>query len=180
MWAAIRAEILKGDTMRILTILLASAIFSTSAMATQTAILCEAEGKATSNGGGSMLETDVKLYLTELGKDRDGVRTITDVKGTIKVGGMDEKPPLTEDNAYIGYFRFTKLVKENPNYRPTKYKGFSQFEKFNAYETKGQEDGMWGSFLLEKNTRKASFKAKYIFQAGDHMGGTIHMDCHKE
>lgn len=85
---------------------------------------------------------------------------------------------FNEENSYRGYFEFDE-VKANPNYRPLKYKGHAQFKNFDARYTDGQESGMWGSFVVELKDAK-EFKAHYIFQAGDHIGGTIKFTCTQE
>lgn len=64
----------------------------------------------------------------------------------------------------------------NPKYRPVRYKNMVQFKNFDAVKTKGFEDGMWGSFLIDRSLNDG-VEAKYIFQAGDHMGGTVKFKC---
>lgn len=56
------------------------------------------------------------------------------------------------------------------------YRGYFEFD---ARFTDGQESGMWGSFVIELKDAK-EFKAHYIFQAGDHIGGTIKFTCTEE
>ena len=100
-----------------------------------------------------------------------GLRVLNDIEGTIKTS------PETPDESYIGNFKIASLT-ENPKYRPNKYKGYSQFPKLDATDTTGSsEEGMWGQLLLEKDTSKRTFQAHYVFQAGDHMGGTLHLTC---
>ena len=64
------------------------------------------------------------------------------------------------------------------DYKPTKYKNHFKFEDIDAAFTAGNEDGMWGDFILEKGFAK-EISAHYIFQAGDHMGGTVDFTCQK-
>ena len=79
--------------------------------------------------------------------------------------------------SYIGIFKIVSLA-ENSKYRPIKYKGYSQFQNFDATDTTDSaEDGMWGQLVLEKDMSKTAFQAHYVFQAGDHMGGTLHLIC---
>ncbi len=82
---------------------------------------------------------------------------------------------LSTENAYMGYFNLDSLV-ANPQYRPTKYKDYIQFKNMDATHTVGRESGMWGALILNINTPK-QISAKYIFQAGDHMGGTMPFHC---
>lgn len=104
---------------------------------------------------------------------RRGLRTIREIEGRIQIADITGDM----DNAYKGRFAIQKLT-ENPNYRPRKYKNYSQFEDFDATDTDGSaERGMWGTLLLEKSLDQGRAQARYIFQAGDHMGGTVHFDC---
>jgi hypothetical protein len=83
---------------------------------------------------------------------------------------------------YYGVFNGKNLV-EVPYTRPVKYKNHYRFQKFNADFTAGNESGMWGDFVLNKeidgsrNNDKFETDAHYVFQAGDHLGGTIDYTC---
>ncbi|MCY4644312.1 MAG: hypothetical protein OXB88_06795 [Bacteriovoracales bacterium] len=65
---------------------------------------------------------------------------------------------------------------ENPDYRPRKYKGYSQFGDFD-----GTLGDVWGQLVIDSQTKfkakEKNFKAHYIYQAGDHYGGTLHLSC---
>ncbi|MCY4644356.1 MAG: hypothetical protein OXB88_07020 [Bacteriovoracales bacterium] len=80
----------------------------------------------------------------------------------------DEFDPETAE--YRGDFSAVTLV-ENPHYRPWRYKGYSQFRELDS------TGSMWGELVVERKTEQEKFKAHYIFKAGDHMGGTLHMTC---
>ncbi len=86
----------------------------------------------------------------------------------------DGDTTFNEENSYRGYFEFD-AISANSNYRPLKYKGHIQFKNFDAKYTDGLESGMWGSFVIEPKEKE--FKAYYIFQAGDHIGGTLQFTC---
>lgn len=79
-------------------------------------------------------------------------------------------------NSYMGFFDFDK-ISYNPNYKPIRYKGYTQFKKFDAIHTAGLESGMWGEFVMDITTPDVPFDARYIFQAGDHMGGVVIFTC---
>ena len=102
---------------------------------------------------------------------------ITNLTGMVMADG---DPTNTDpEYAYHGYFKI-KSMTSDPRYRPTKYKNARIFRKVNAYRTKGAEDGMWGDLIVAQSTRRSQsilLEAHYVFQAGDHMGGTIHMKC---
>lgn len=83
---------------------------------------------------------------------------------------------------YYGVFNGNDNL-ELPYIRPTTYKNHYRFHNFDAVETAGSESGMWGQFILNKavdtarSTENFSTDAHYVFQAGDHMGGTIDYTC---
>lgn len=153
----------------------------TATAATQ--IHCFAKGdKAGGNDAGPLM-VDVSLHLN-VSYDRTAKGHVISGGGEMKIASAfeDLKSPeeLNEDNAYIGIFRVVNTP-ENTNYRPRRYKGFMQFPYFDAVETKGRESGMWGALLLQRIYKTAPrFQAKYIFEAGDHMGGTLHLTCTRE
>ena len=107
--------------------------------------------------------------------------TLKNVEGHVFVKSPfeDEAADFSEEDSYRGYFKIDSL-NANPDYRPSKYKGYAQFPKFNAYKTDGREDGMWGYLALDVSSDDSSFKAAYVFQAGDHMGGTVLFDCEEK
>lgn len=148
-----------------------------------TDIHCFAKGNRAGGNDAGPFMVDVSLRLN-IAYDRTAKGHVVNGGGELKVASPFEelKSPeeLNEDNAYIGVFRIVNSP-ENTNYRPRRYKGFMQFPDFDAAETKGRESGMWGSFLLQRIYKTAPrFQAKYIFQAGDHMGGTVHLTCTRE
>jgi hypothetical protein len=102
-------------------------------------------------------------YLEFMVYQKDGVITLGNVLGHIKV------------DRYYGVFSFEK-ISNNPKYKPTKYKDYVQFQDFDAIRTSSQ-DGMWGQLVINKELKKEGMTAHYIFQASDHMGGTIDLTC---
>ena len=105
----------------------------------------------------------------------DGAYSINDVNGDFFVQYDFEVGD--ENYGYRGLFKFGSLV-EKPNYRPRKYKGYSKYERFEAFETNDWDGGgMWGYMVIQKDKSKTPFSAHYIFQAGDHMGGTMDFSC---
>lgn len=145
-----------------------------------TEIRCLAKGNRAGGNGSGPFMVDADLLLA-LSWDKTAKGHVLNGAGLIKVASpyADLKSPedLTEENSYIGAFHVVNS-QENTNYRPRKYRGFIQFPSFDAVKTSGMEDGMWGVFLVQRIYKTApQFQAKYIFQAGDHMGGTIHLTC---
>ena len=115
----------------------------------------------------------VELKIVEE-SNSEGLRSITvfgHVAADYDSGEQGRIDPTTA--YYQGTFTAIKLV-ENPNYKPRRYKGYSQFRDFDASKSMS---GMWGELVIERNTKKEKFQAHYIFQAGDHMGGTLHLTC---
>lgn len=146
-----------------------------------TRALCLAQG--TSVGGNDMgaFTADARLSLMIMKSD-DGVLSLT-AEGLVMVAQAFEEVSgplaLTPENSYIGAFKIP-VTEENQNYRPKKYKGYAQFKPFDAEITVGNESGMWGDFVIEKTyLEKESFRAIYIFQAGDHLGGSLFFTCKK-
>jgi len=163
-------------TSLLLGLLAASSLLAGSAQA-DVDVHCISQGYSTSSEG-RRLYTDAELTLLVGDRpNRDGVFKVWSVQGHINVGAIDTLPPLNEDNAYFAVFN-TPELRSNPFYRPRKYKGYLQFPGLNATETTGLERGvgMWGTLLVQKRLNNR-FRAKYIFKAGDHAGGTVHLVC---
>lgn len=104
-------------------------------------------------------------------------KTISNLVGHVYVQSpySEAHEEINTENSYMGFFK-SESISANPNYRPTRYKNYTQFKNVDATHSTGQEDGMWGSLVLDLNN-KAPFDARYIFQAGDHMGGTVLFTC---
>ncbi len=102
---------------------------------------------------------------------------LSGLEGYIIAGGDRYSDPET---VYQGYFKIKSMINDT-NYNPRKYKNAKVYRNVNAYKTSGAEQGMWGDLILSKPTRTngADLEAHYVFKAGDHMGGTIHMSCVK-
>lgn len=101
---------------------------------------------------------------------------LNNLVGTVIAGGTRNSDP---DSVYRGEFRIKRLVNDL-NYKPNKYKGAKIYRKVNAYKTSGSESGMWGDLIISTSTSsRYDLDAHYVFQAGDHMGGTIHMRCNR-
>jgi hypothetical protein len=137
-------------------------------------VVCYASGPTLAHRGIGLLEATANFEFV-VSENSEGLRTLKDLRGEV----VTDPRHLEFDGSWIGKFRSDELV-ENPNYRPRKYVGYSQFREFDAVDTAGSaESGMWGNFLLEKDMSAEHFQAKYIFQAGDHMGGTLNLGCHR-
>jgi hypothetical protein len=138
-------------------------------------IHCWAEGPSLSSQGSRDLIKTFSHFSFYETRDKNGLRVLIKIKGSIKTANEDYQ------GSYIGTFDLPSKL-ENSNYKPQKYTGYSQFPNFDATSTEGSlENGMWGQFLLEKDYQdKDIFQAHYIFQAGDHMGGTLHLECKVE
>lgn len=136
-------------------------------------IKCEADGPTLSQSDSELRMAKADLSFNDM-KDAEGLRILKNIRGTVMVTASTKAEfgdgELNRETAdYVEDFSIETLS-ENPKYKPTRYKGFSQFKDFDASD-------MWGSFILDKDTNQDSFEAHYIFQAGDHMGGTLHMSC---
>lgn len=149
-------------------IALTALILSTQAFAER--VTCHADTFVTSGEHGKA-DAEISFELNRKTK------TISNVKGHIFVQAIyAESEEINTEESYMGFFSFAKLA-HNPNYRPLKYKGHTQFKNFDAAHTAGQESGMWGSLVIDLESRQPKFDAHYIFQAGDHIGGTVLFTC---
>ncbi len=151
--------------------LIVLAALTLSSQAFSSEVTCRAE-KAIQPGFENM-KADAQL---EFKLDRE-TKTITELNGHIFVQNpyAEANEEISTENSYMGFFKFDSLA-HNENYRPNRYKGFTQFKEFDAVHTAGQESGMWGALVLDLS-KADKFEARYIFQAGDHMGGTVLMTC---
>lgn len=119
------------------------------------------------------METDGDLHFTVNRETKE----ITNLIGHIFVQQVFiEDAEIALNNSYLGFFKF-KTLTSNPNYSPTRYIGYTQYKKFDAVHTAGLESGMWGAFVIDLTKTTPIFDARYIFKAGDHMGGTVLFTC---
>lgn len=133
---------------------------------------CRAEKSIQENETTGM-KTDADISFTI---DREA-KVISNLIGHIFVQQVFiENEDIGVYNSYMGFFKFNDIP-HNPNYRPIRYKGYTQFKEFDAIHTAGLESGMWGEFVIDLTKTTQTFDARYIFQAGDHMGGTVLFTC---
>ena len=136
-------------------------------------LLCKAQGaSAVSSSMEQQVEVKAELKF-KLSEQADGLRVIKDLRGEIMLGAEQQ----ATGESYIGKFEDESAV-ENAKYRPRVYKGFSQFKNINAVVATGsQTAAMVGTLLVEKDVEKEQIKAHYLFQAGDSIGGVLHLTC---
>jgi hypothetical protein len=79
---------------------------------------------------------------------------------------------------YTGVFQGE--FKNDASYRPIVYTQHYKFSDFDAAVTSRWDGGgMWGYFVINKANGEDELAAHYVFQAGDHIGGTIDLNCSK-
>jgi hypothetical protein len=85
---------------------------------------------------------------------------------------------LGED--YYSVFK-SENVSQNPNYRPRVYTNHFQFRGLREVASNNRDGGGMNGDLVISNTVLTSNEARahYVFQSGDHLGGTIDYDCKK-
>lgn len=151
-----------------------SLLFSFSTYATPIKVKCLADQKKEA-AIQNTISVDAELNF-EL--ERNGNKSVlTNIVGHVFItDGNSEQPKFDTENSYMGFFKTEKLVAK-ADYNPRKYKGYAQFENFNAVHSTGIEEGMFGYLALDVSSNKNDFKAVYVFQAGDHMGGTAFLSC---
>ena len=151
-------------------------LFSSQAFASYN-ISCTS-AKAFQQGTGDMLsEAQLTFQLVPHGNGS----VINNINGHIFVKSPLENsnPTFSSNDTYMGYFQIPTLS-ANADYRPNKYEGYAQFKNFNATQTTGEESGMWGYLAIDVTGRSEKLNAVYVFQAGDHMGGTVLLECEIE
>jgi len=118
---------------------------------------------------------DVKLTYV----DSNSPVTI-DYDGKLKAG-YDFDGSNEMDDMYVGTFKNSKESKLSPRARKYKDSSYYRFPDFDADST-GRHDGggMWGYLVISKGLfQNNTFDAYYVFQSGDHMGGTMSLTCSK-
>jgi glycine betaine/choline ABC-type transport system substrate-binding protein len=130
-----------------LLITIAAIIFSTQVFSEN--VICRAEKYIQENEAIGM-KTDANISFTLNKKTKE----LTNIIGHIFVQQVFiENEDIDIYNSYLGFFMFDK-VSHNPNYRPIRYKDYTQFKKFDAIHTAGLENGMWGEFVRSTSTLK--------------------------
>ena len=126
---------------------------------------CQANGtNKLSHYSGADYVAEAKFNIVER-RTIEGLRVIA-ADGRFKFARQNwEKQDEDEYTVKIEY------IEENPYYRPRRYKNYSQFPNFDFI------GDMWGDLIISKETTQDKFYAHYLFQQGDHMGGTLHLSC---
>lgn len=145
--------------------LLVSCVLNEHSLADQAKeITCIATGKKLRRHGST--DEYAQANLNFKFEETDGRAVLKSIRGKI-AASMNE----IDLNSYVGSFNYQK-INNNPNYNPHKYYGYYQF----PLDASESDQGMWGNFVIPFGPAN-KFNTHYIFQAGDHMGGTIDMDC---
>lgn len=160
----------QGEMMKLL-LILATMISTTIAFGSSDftkRVVCEAHSFRPDNGYGDFNNYG-KVYL----KVQSKAGQVT----ALEYGGF-----VAFDN-YHGIFKGSNMA-ERPYVRASTYQNHYRFADFDAELTFGSEDGMWGYLAINKDIATLGYQdetdAHYVFQAGDHMGGTIDFTCTKE
>ena len=119
---------------------------------------------------GESLPSRGRLAL-DVRRAASGIYKLEDVTGHVEGGYTPAE--LGDRDGYYTVFRADGLL-SNPAYRARTYTGWTQFKDFN-----GSHD-TWGTLVIDLRTPTApTTRAAYVFQSGDHMGGTIDFNCDK-
>jgi hypothetical protein len=124
---------------------------------------------------GQNLLVDGKLQFTY--RASGDTAAMIGLKGFMTVN-YDFNIEKSEINNYLGVFegKFENKV----DYKGRVYKNHYKFENFDATITSNWDGGgMFGYLALSKDHGEKKIDAHYVFQAGDHIGGTIDMDCRR-
>jgi hypothetical protein len=152
----------------------AGCVLASPAFAGEMRVVCEAKGDTLGRERLGLTEAVASFEFTD-SVDSRGRRVLKNFKGEL----VTDPSNAEGEGSYVGRFDIASAV-EDVTYRPRVYFGYSQFEGIEAVDTEGSvEPGMGGVFLLEKDTAKEHFEAKFLMKAGSHMGGTLHLGCHR-
>lgn len=134
---------------------------------------CQSAGAAMSTLGQDQADLEADIKFTLKVRD-DGLRVIEKFRGAILLDGAQ-----SVSQTLLAKFENEQAI-ENIDYAPRVYKGYSQFRNINGVGVVGsQAMAMVGNFLLEKKVNKDVIHAVYQFQAGDSLGGVLHLNCKK-
>lgn len=104
----------------------------------------------------------------------EGKVFLEDVMGAVTVSQESE---LFSNDVYYAIFSFNE-IDYNKNYKPVKYKNHFQFPNFDDFRSNRHDGGgFWGELVVENSPSLEMINAHYIFQSGDHMGGTVDLTC---
>ncbi|WP_299002853.1 hypothetical protein [uncultured Shewanella sp.] len=136
--------------------------------------ICHSNEVLRQNGDlGAKVDSRLELRLKQ---GDDGLVSLIQGMGHLITNYAADENLLDDEYAYYGLFN-THSLTENPNYAPRVYINHHQFKAFNAMVTNSNDGGgMWGNLVIPK-TLTAEIEVHYIFQAGDHMGGTVDYQC---
>lgn len=136
--------------------------------------ICHANEVLRQNGDfGTKVDSRLELRLKQ---GADGLVSLIQGMGHLITNYAADEHLLDDEYAYYGLFNLYSL-QENPDYSPRVYVNHHQFKSFNATVTNNNDGGgMWGSLVVPQSLT-AEIEVHYIFQAGDHMGGTVDYQC---
>jgi hypothetical protein len=161
--------------MKILSLAVVATLLSFQAAASdyQGSYVCSATGKNLRQQG-TTYPVNARLQFSQY-QDDQGNRVIKKVIGHLLTSY--EEPMLAY--AYYGTFQYDSIV-ANAKYRGRTYKNHSQFSMDATATNDNDGGGIWGKLVVSKNVKDKTFDAHYIFQAGDHMGGTVDFTCQRD
>lgn len=120
---------------------------------------------------GGSYSADGRIHFVKY--EEEGKTLYKSIVGHLSVGYEDEP-----EYSYYGVFNFDQKEADT-SYRGRTYKNHDKID-FSAVATNGNDGGgMWGYLVINKTTED-EFDAHYVFQAGDHMGGTVDYTCKRD
>lgn len=144
-------------------------------------IECWANGnrlRQTSGGGDHVVSSRVYLVLEKV--EESATITLSRYHGHLAISDGSQST-MDQASAYYGVFLGEmKPFSLSPRARRYKDADYFRIRDFSADGMTRSDGGdMSGEFVLSKKflENDEEFDAHYIFQAGDHMGGTVDYDC---
>ncbi|MBT3980301.1 MAG: hypothetical protein HOE90_03060 [Bacteriovoracaceae bacterium] len=138
--------------------------------------------KSEARQGGAKLPVAARIDFRD-DEDESGNRVLKNVVGHVAVrNNFDGDDKIGRSDDYYSIFNIKKM-KAKAKYKARVYKNHSKFEDYDSTASNSTDGGgMWGYLAVEKyeepkGGEEKSFSAHYVFQSGDHMGGTVDFDC---
>jgi len=127
--------------------------------------------------GNLQLAGDARLSF--IYETQENQAEVSSLLGFVSVSYLDLVATGGQLDHYTGVF--SGNYRNQSPYGPRVYMDHYKFSGFNAKITSDTDGGgMWGYLVVSKNNGGDRIDAHYVFQAGDHMGGTVDLICLKK
>lgn len=117
--------------------------------------------------------------LVVAGKLLISVETIDSIMGSGQIE-LDNRFDYNRENNFCYKAEFSNVsAKRDPDYRPTRYQDHNKYNDFDATKTSTCDGGgMYGHLIFPERISRIPLTMYYVFEAGDHLGGTLEFNCY--